>query len=221
MSEHGRRRGGAFSVGQRSAAWVTLALAVGCTTVAGLDKEYVAESEQGAQGGSAGVAGDGGRSGSAGQGGSGAGGTSVQSCEVTGCGEGKKCCGVPENSDAGIDPNARDCVAPSPTFGCGLADCKACPFPPANGNSICLDGACAIKCYGGFEEQSGACVPDGSGGNGGSAGSAGSGGSGGTGGGAQCTTSASCQGCGFHGPIGCCRKDGSGCGCTWFPTYCW
>ena len=53
--------------------------------------------------------------------------------------------------------------------------------------------------------------------DGGGGGLAGSGG-GGTGGATQCVPS-HCPSCGFLGPISCCKSDG-GCGCTWFPTYC-
>ncbi|HEY6557654.1 MAG TPA: hypothetical protein VI072_10290 [Polyangiaceae bacterium] len=210
MSRHGRARGEPFHTGSGPAALLALALFAGCTAVAGLDKEYVAEPEEGAQGGTAGVlAGNGGRAGS------GSGGTASSTCENTGCPSGEKCCGAPTYADAGLDPNVRQCVEPSPAFGCGATDCDSCPFPPPeNSISVCKDGRCGIQCHPGFSEQSGQCVANGSGGAGGT-------GSGGTGGGAPACDLTQCRGCGFAGPFTCCREDGSGCGCTWAPLYCW
>jgi hypothetical protein len=209
MARYGRARGERFHSGRGPAALLALALFAGCTAVAGLDKEYVAESEEG-QGGAAGI---GGRAGS------GTGGTTSSTCQDTSCAPGKKCCGAPTYVDAGFDPNARYCVDPSPSFGCGATGCDACPFPPpANSISVCRDGRCAIQCHPGYsEQQPGQCVADGTGGAGGTAGTGG----GGTGGGAPACDPQQCRGCSFAGPFGCCREDGSGCGCTWVPTYCW
>lgn len=208
MSRHGRARAEPFRTGRGSAALLALALFAGCTAVAGLDKEYVAELE-GAQGGTAG------RGGSAGSAGSGTGGTGATTCDDSGCASGTKCCGVPEYADAGFSPDERQCVEPSPTFGCGSTGCDPCPFPPPDHSiSVCRDGRCGIQCRPGFLEQDGQCIPDGSGGTGGA-------GSGGSGGGAPTCDPSQCPGCGFAGPFGCCRDDGSGCGCTWAPLYCW
>jgi hypothetical protein len=208
MSRHGRARGELFHTGSGRAALLALALFAGCTSVAGLDKEYVAEPEEGSQGGTAGVL----------------------TCENTGCPSGEKCCGAPTYADAGFDPNERQCVDPSPAFGCGPTGCDSCPFPPPDHSiSVCKDGRCGIQCHPGFSEQSGQCVANGSGGAGGTAGGGTGGGGtggggtggGGTGGGAPACEPTKCPGCSFAGPFGCCRSDKSGCGCTWVPTYCW
>lgn len=58
-------------------------------------------------------------------------------------------------------------------------------------------------------------------GGGGLAGSAGLGGGGGSAGAKSCTSDSQCEeGCGFLGPVPCCRGDGK-CGCSLSPVYCW
>ena len=62
------------------------------------------------------------------------------------CGSGQKLCGT-------------TCVSPSPTNGCGDAQCAACPVP-AHSQAACSAGTCDFTCDSGYSKSSGACVAD-------------------------------------------------------------
>ncbi|HMJ10040.1 MAG TPA: hypothetical protein VK524_01480 [Polyangiaceae bacterium] len=246
MAKHGRARKGRIAAlgsvrsGRLSSALLALWMVIGCTAVAGLDKDYV-QAEQPLAGAAGQTAGNGGRSGSGAGGIAGIAGTAgaglrdsgtgatdsgrpetgPPTCAELGCpNPEEKCCGVPSGADAGVDPNERQCVGPSPTFGCSAGSCAKCFFP-VHGVPICRGEQCGVQCNPGYVEQAGDCVPDGTGGNGGSSGQGGQSGAAGQGGssGAPQCNPRTCPTCSFVGPFGCCRQDGS-CGCTWFPVYC-
>ncbi len=204
-----------------------LACAGGCTSILGIDENYVV-GEGNATGGTAvggagsggrssgGAGGTGGRVSTGGTGGSGPTGGAAGACATTSeCGSGKKCCGG-------------GCVAPSPAIGCSLNDCTACPVPIANADPLCAGTQCSAQCASGYVPYEGACVlassidgsaAGGSPGTGGTAGTGGAGAGGATGTGgtsAQCKP-ASCPSCNLNpkGPVPCCMQDNS-CSCSWF-----
>jgi hypothetical protein len=220
---------------RRSTSWLLAGLlALGCTTLAGLDDEYVAKSapqhagtsgtggsgpdEDSAvdPGGSAGTLGSGGTSGDGGT--LGIGGTGGEETTDAGadaaCVEGQKFCSALPPATGG------ECTAPRPLVGCSLSDCSPCNAPPHNANVICNGEACDFECEQGYVRSGDQCIPMGSGGTAGDAGTAGTGGSGGAGGtgGAKCEPT-QCAACGPLGPFRCCL--GNTCGCTWAPgAYC-
>jgi hypothetical protein len=215
-----------------------------CTSMLGIDGDYV----QGVKGGSGGAggkvpesggsAGDGGAgetggssSGGRGTGGllsGGAGGAGGAADAGRGCGaaagdcpSGQKCC-------ASADGTLTSCFVPEPAVGCSLTSspttlsCDRCPAPPNNAIAVCdANHACATQCIPGYKaDGSGACVPSGSGGAGGQGGS-------GTGGNPPCDyrkcpglVAPGQPGCTFLSAFPCCKNDGK-CGCTYAAAaYC-
>lgn len=169
-----------------------LALAVfGCTTLVGLDKDYVAEPS---------ILPDG-SAGEAGVRDAGFDGMPASCTSSADCGD-RKCCGPPEGS--GLDPKAKLCVEPGPSVGCSNEFCTPCPGPAHNGIAVCRDRVCAIECNFGSTEVDGDCVATGD------AGTV-----------PSCTaTSCPPCTMSIFGPLGCCRPDGT-CGCTiWAALYC-
>jgi hypothetical protein len=124
-------------------------------------------------------------------------------CVPTECGSKQKCCS--ELSAA--------CLDEAPIVGCSDPSCEPCPAPPSKGIAVCEAGACAILCNDGYTKQGSTCVANGTGGQGGAGGNAGSGGAGG----AACVAD-KCPACNIAGPVKCCRNDGS-CGCSWAATF--
>jgi hypothetical protein len=198
---------------------VTL-LTMGCTTILGIDGDYVPEdsAELVTTGGAGGT-------GSGGTGSGGMGGSTGGSAGVGAAGQS----GGAAGADASTCPDGQklcsgECYAPAPLVGCSLDGCEPCPVNAPNAIAICDGEGCSLECIPGYEPSpsEGMCVPagtGGSGGGGGSGGSAGTGGTGGTGGAGGsggscdplgCPTAA----CGPAGPFRCCRIDGR-CGCTW------
>jgi hypothetical protein len=205
----------------KSSAFAALVLSAGCTTMLGIDGEYVAVQASGK--GAGGRHGDsdaasggvetggfidvgGAGSGGAETGGTGSGGATALSCsrDAATCPTGDKCC-------TGV------CVAPAPLIGCSLDGCTPCPEPPANGVAVCNGALCGIECNPGFVMKSGACIATASGGATGAGGRTATGGRAGTGGAPAPTCDAKkCPGCVPVGPFGCCKNNGT-CGCTWAP----
>jgi hypothetical protein len=179
---------------------------------------------------SGGTTGSGGTLASGGETGSTGGATSdVPDCTKPGseCPKGQKCCGSPVAKGS-------SCYLPSPGVGCGDTGCDYCSDPvPTNSTPSCSasggagsGGAgsgglvCSFTCDDGFVENSGACVPKGTGG----AGAGGAGGKTGTGGRTSsggstptpCQTDEDCSvSCGIAGPQPCCMPN-KFCGCTFF-----
>lgn len=50
------------------------------------------------------------------------------------------------------------CVTPSPSVGCDLTSCTACPAGPTNGFPECTNGACGFGCFSGFVASGSSCV---------------------------------------------------------------
>lgn len=178
-----------------------LVLVAGCTSMLGIDGNYVVGLQE--DGGLSAAGGTGGPS-SGGAGGAlttgGAAGT-VTSCESdSACPAGTKCC-------------AGGCIAPQPLVGCAPTGCTRCPAPPTEGTAICNGATCGIQCKVGYAVSGNDCVPSGSGGAAGSGGVGGQ--TAGSGGGSTCDPK-SCKNCSVAGPLGCCKHDGT-CGCTWAP----
>jgi hypothetical protein len=210
-----------------------LAIPLGCTSVLGIDGDYVGTQEAGLiqVGGSAtggqpdetggvstggvpqsGGGSSGGRnSGGAPTDGAASGGAAgsaggAASCDVNGasCPSGQKCCPVPESTAMG-------CIDPLPLVGCERSGCTPCPPPPSNGIAICAAGQCDFECSNGTTRNGNACESSGAGGTAGAGGAAGTGGVT-----VPPCEQPSCRGCGLIGPFRCCRADKS-CGCTYAP----
>jgi hypothetical protein len=224
------------SIGSKS--WFLAGVvALGCTTLAGLDDEYVAEGaapqagtsgtggsgpdedsavvDPGGNGGALGAFGTGGEGGAGGTlGAGGTGGEETDASGDAGCAEGQKFCSALPPATGG------ECTLPRPLVGCSLSDCSPCNAPPHNANVICKNDACDFECEQGYLRSGDQCIPMGSGGTAGAAGTAGTAGAAGSGGsgGAKCDP-AQCAACGPAGPFRCCLR--STCGCTWAPgAYC-
>lgn len=126
-------------------------LAIGCTTLLGVDGDY---SSRDGSVGTSGVGATGGHAGDA-------------PSEAAACPTGQKSC-------------SGGCVLPQPQFGCGAQGCTACGPAPPGAVNVCRDGQCAFDCTSGYDLVDGGCQPNGSGGSGGVGGSGGSGGGGGS-----------------------------------------
>jgi hypothetical protein len=215
------------SAGRGWSLGASVALLFGCTTLAGIDDDYVQATPlpsagNGGSGGAlgGGSAGDGGTLGSLGSagmlgsGGSGSAGTAGAGGAGTG-GTGGMTCSLGQKFCNG------ECTLPRPLVGCAMDSCMPCNMlPPDNGHAACDDEICSFECDANFVLSEGKCVPMGTGGTAGTAGTSGTGGSagsagtGGSGGGA-CVPQ-QCRGCIPHGPWGCCLNSTT-CGCTWAP----
>lgn len=204
---------------------VLLAVSVvsGCTSMLGIDGDYVAQgivSSGGHESGGGGSPGTtGGLSGNVGEdaglvdtanggvsgGGSpdGAFGTTGGDANVvdaqTPCPTGRKRCTI-NGTEA--------CVAPDPSIGCGLTGCDRCTWPP-HGYGICNGDQCDFACISGYVRHGDRCDPISN--DGGS-----SGGGGGTGGISLCSRSSDCPACGPF--LGCCVPLLSTCGC-WYSVF--
>jgi hypothetical protein len=213
-------------------------VSIGCTSMLGIDGEYVegvksagsggAGGRVSAHGGSVGDGGAGetggsssGGSGSGGlaKGGAGGAGGANAACGASGaCGSGEKCCTAA--TDAGT---AKFCIAPEPAVGCSLTNnnCERCPPPPDNAIAVCdVNHLCNIQCIKGYTRNVSQCDPSGTGG---------AGGQGGLGaGGAPVCSPRTCpglvppgqKGCTVFSAFPCCKNDGN-CGCTYVAgAYC-
>lgn len=213
---------------------LVLVIPLGCTAVLGIDGNYVSDTEDagragnppsrgGAETGGAETGGSaetgGNSSGGRETGGTASGGVVVDtggnvatggasggtggeaSCSTDGasCPSGQKCC------QAQSGPATKFCVDPAPIVGCDASDCAPCAAPPANAIAVCTAGQCDFQCNDHFARNGSACEATGAGGAGGA------GGTSGTGGAPTCVRS-QCPGCGFAGPFGCCKSNGT-CGC--------
>jgi len=214
---------------------LVLAIPLGCTSVLGIDGDYVLDTreaglvaaggsttggnmnetggaESGGTSGSGGSA-TGGRSGMIGNGGivatggmkatggiGASGGSSSCDADGASCPSGQKCCPAPQQPGA-----TAFCADPAPLVGCDARDCAPCDAPPDNGVAVCSAGQCDFQCNANFTRKGSVCEADGAGGGGGA------GGSPGTGGAPTCVRT-NCPGCGFAGPFGCCKSNGT-CGC--------
>jgi hypothetical protein len=256
MSASGSRRvrarfgGSAFSDGRaRDVGFLILVglVTASCTSMLGIDGDYVqsiktgsggaggrvsASGGSGGDGGSAETGGSisdgGGGSGTGGLSSGGAGGAGGAMEASTGCGaaagdcpSGQKCCTSP-------DGTLTSCLLPEPSVGCSLTnfDCTRCPAPPSNAVAVCnASNKCDVQCIPDYQLNSnGDCVPIGSGGAGGQGGS-------GTGGIPPCirtNPALHCpglvpppqKGCTFLSAFPCCKNDGT-CGCTYVEgAYC-
>lgn len=210
---------------------LALGIPLGCTSVLGIDGNYVIGNQEAglvaaggaatggngtesggtetsggsSSGGRAGMTGSGGiadTGGTKATGGAGASGGTA-SCDADGasCPSGQKCCPAPQASG----PTASFCAEPAPIVGCDALDCMPCLAPPDNGIAVCTAGQCDFQCNATFTRKGNACQADGAGGAGGA------GGASGTGGAPTCVRS-QCPGCGLAGPFGCCKSNGT-CGC--------
>src|SRR6266540_4139115 len=103
------------------------------------------------------------------------------------------------------------CVAPSPSIGCRLDGCDACPSPPSHATAKCSDNKCDFECASGYERNGGGCFAVG-----GSDG--GQGGSSNDGGGSRCVAS-QCQECVSVLSVHCCKADNA-CGCSYLGGPC-
>lgn len=227
----------------RRAALVLLALTgVSCTSLLGIDGQYVVgltdeggtpsagggtgsvspESGGGGgvvsgTGGATSTGGAGGATSMGGAGGTASGGATTSLVDASGCTVGGDTCPVGQKCCPALNGVDTFCTPPEPSVGCTLNACDRCPQPPPNGVAICNDSEqCDIRCNLNFTSSGGQCVP--SGGSGGATG--GSGGSSGT---ATCDPK-KCPAAGQPGskctiasPFPCCKSDGS-CGCTWATT---
>lgn len=168
--------------------FAALALCIGCTSILGIDGDYV--SVDGSAGtGAGGRMGSGGRgqtdsgggdatdsgpTNSAGSGGvSSAGGSGGQpSSGGSGQTGGASSGGQPATCDSPCPAGQKccegTCVAPSPLFGCMITGCDFCSTLPPNATGICNGDQCGFQCIQGFVESNGQCVPAGGGGTGGS-----------------------------------------------------
>lgn len=203
---------------------VGVVLCLGCTSMLGIDGEYVDEESSvsaaghhasGGQGGRAGGA-SGGTSAEAGSGGQesgGNGGSLGGAGPSVGCGatagdclSGQKCC-------TGVNGVDTFCTFPEPSVGCSLDTCDRCPAPPDNATAVCNGDQCDIECAGNFIRVGDACEPAGTGGA--------SGGGSGAGGARPTCDPKRCPsmpvGCSIASPFACCRNDQT-CGCSWATT---
>jgi hypothetical protein len=216
------------SVSTAQLLWALVAC-FGCSTMLGIDGDYVPAALEGSSGGTVGAgdfpsfSGGAGPAGSggffsvgeggttaildAGSGGSVSAGGSVAeaaACDPRACGSKQKCCPT----------LAPTCLDHAPIIGCSAESCDPCPAPPSHAIAICNPaGECAIACNDGYTQQGAACVANGTGGQGGAGGKPGAGGAGG----AMCVA-ADCPPCNIAGPVKCCRNDGN-CGCSWAATF--
>jgi len=162
----------------RFSPWPLFAVAgaTACTSVLGIDGDYVVAEVSSSTGGAS--AGTGGASAGGGATGTGGGSTGGVSTGTTGgtagstggvgaggqltCGSGEKAC------DINSTPT---CVTPDPSVGCDLVGCIPCSWP-ANGYAVCTSGACDFACQNGYTKNAGArtCDPSGTGGGTGSGG---------------------------------------------------
>jgi hypothetical protein len=201
-----------------------------CTSMLGIDGDYVQGIKTGSGGAggnvsaSGGSAGDGGagETGGSGDGGSASGGTGSgglasgganAGCGTSGaCGSGEKCCAPPGNVIDGAAPPSV-CVKPAPLFGCGPTDCGPCPVP-MNGIAVCTRDQCDFVCNSTYDRVGNLCQPGGAGGVGGGSGGSGAGGAPPP----PCTKtdSSKCAQCFPIGLFTCCRNNAT-CGCTWAP----
>jgi hypothetical protein len=190
-------------------------VSLGCTTLAGIDEEYVGRD------GSAGVSGEGAgpNAGSAGVGGSvggslgrggttGSGGTNG-SGGINGSAGTSGTAGAGGTADAGCPQGqkrcATACVTPAVGNGCSLSGCEPCPEPTVLNMVVsCSVNTCFAECALGYVPNQGQCVQ----GTGGSGGTSGTGGSAGSGGSGACTP-AGCPPCPG---VSCCTARGQ-CGC--------
>jgi hypothetical protein len=165
-------------------------MSAGCTSLVGIDGDYVAVRATGGSGAepNAGTGGEfsgaGGTDGAAGSTaaaggvlGSGGSGGSVGTAGSSGtggtgtieCGQGQKACD-------------NECVTLSPAVGCASTSCAACPAPPEHAEVWCNpDQKCDVRCAPGYVPDAGRCVLEGTVGSGGSGGAGGTGATGGTG----------------------------------------
>jgi hypothetical protein len=191
---------------------------LGCTSMLGIDGDYVREpsasagNTTGAGGRSSGGSDSGGRTADGGAPASGGGGVSGGGM-TTGSG------GVPAGgTEGGLDGSGEQCVAgqklctvtgeercvaPDPSVGCGPSGCDQC-LPPTGGYGMCEGTSCSFGCFDGFVRSGDACepvtVPD--------AGHSGTGGRP-----SSCRKDADCPACGSV--LGCCALIPTGkCGCN-------
>jgi hypothetical protein len=220
----------------RTCALALLSVALGsgaCTSMLGIDGEYVSEGTPSPDAGGGGgrstdTGGEGGGSesggttgiGIGGTGASASGGVATASCSPS-CSGGNKCCpGAP-----GIAPH---CAAREPSVGCSLDACDPCPDVPPDSTPVCTAGLCDFKCNDKFERVGAVCQLIAAGSTGGSGNTGGAGGQGGAGtGGTPPCVATKCPslggpvpGCSIASPFGCCQKDGK-CGCSYVGmAYC-
>jgi hypothetical protein len=186
----------------RAGSWAAFAsIALGCTTIAGLDKDYV-PTQGGSDAGNFGGAGSAGEAGAGGTLGDGA--TGSSGCADNSQCPGQKCCAI------AVNPPASICVDRSPFSGCSLSDdCTPCPAPPENAVAVCAGEQCSVQCKPGFSQLDGQCVADGSGGSSGTAGT----------GGLPACDPATCPTCNSDlAFLPCCRGSHGTCGCSPFPA---
>ncbi len=216
---------------------LALTIPLGCTSVLGIDGNYVLGTEEaglvsaggaasggngdtgGAESGGADPGGQssGGRnsggtvtSGGTGPGGATTGGTAGSPGGAASCDADGASCASGQKCCAPPGAATKSCVGPLPIVGCEAADCTPCPAPPQDGIAICTAGQCDFECSNGTTRNGNACESTGAGGAGGAGG-----GTGGTPPTPPCEQP-SCRGCGLIGPFRCCRADKS-CGCTYAP----
>ena len=204
-----------------------MVLVAGCTSVLGIDGDYVVGLREDAgvgAGSGAGGLGSGGSgdtggtsSASGGTGASSSGGTSSgatggTSASSGGTGGATDGCTADSQCTTGTKCCSGACVEPQPLFGCSATGCTRCPAPPDQGVAVCNGEACGIQCNSGYVLNGNLCEPSGSGGAGGT----GTGGQSGTGGSACVATKCPTSKCSVAGPFPCCKHD-STCGCTWAP----
>jgi hypothetical protein len=182
---------------RRRAAWLSVIVTVGCTSMLDIDGKYVASSSTGGHTSNSpdaspratdsGKIASGGTGGSSTQasGGSESGGWTTASGGVAGSG-GTLASGGAAGSSAGAPPEdcstagcpegqkccgtatEHSCYVPSPLVGCDPMVCSRCPDPvPTNSTPSCSKGKCSFTCDPGFMQESGTCVAISSGGAGG------------------------------------------------------
>jgi len=178
--------------------WLLAGVCAGCTTLAGIDGEYVpitgelgGTENTGGAGGAAGSGGSGGVSGFGGSGGSSAAGGSSGTAGAQGS-AGTIGSGGTGNADgtggtgSGCPANQKrcgtECVTTSVENGCSAEVCDACPAV-LHGLPICnATNDCSFRCDDHYVVEDKGCVPESTGGSGGSGGTSGSSGTGSTGG---------------------------------------
>lgn len=181
---------------------LVVGLASACTSVLGIDGEYVVQGSistggRTAAGGSVvdtgGAAGSGGTGGSLGiDGGRAAGG---KEAGAGGANDAQADCGLNQKRCTIGDTSA--CVAPDPSVGCSMTGCTACTWP-TGGYGICNGSECDFGCLSGYVKNGSRCdrVQTDSGTS--------SGGGGGTGGLDRCAKDSDCPACAIPFPPGCC-----------------
>jgi hypothetical protein len=213
---------------------LALGIPLGCTSVLGLDGNYVLGTEEAGLVGAGGSTGGNGEAGGTESGGTAGSSSGGRNSGGTLAGGGVATGGATTGGNAGSpggaascdsdgascpsgqkccqvpDAGVKGCVDPLPIVGCEAADCTPCPAPPQDGIPICVSGQCDFECSNGTTRKGNACESSGAGGGGGAGGGTG---------GAPPTPPCempSCRGCGLIGPFHCCRADKS-CGCTYAP----